>query len=133
MSSSHENDPILPLLLVRDVPDSRIFGTMRESGHCLLKLVLIEWSHSHVQITKNSMCCPGAKGDSPINVRPALGLESPRHRLLLRLVLASHLYGNHLQRVLATQYTIVLSSTYHDRPGLESGMLNSDARTTHYL
>ena len=105
--------------------------------------MIIEWGHSHVQITKNSMCCAGAIGDSLINVRLALSLTqtmplrwvagvlspgrstrlrfvfvyastrhrignpSPRHRLLLRLVLASHSCGNHLNRVLATQYTIV--------------------------
>ena len=28
----------------------------------MLKLVLIECDHSHVQITKNSMCCAGAIG-----------------------------------------------------------------------
>ena len=35
-----------------------------------------------------------------------IGNSVPRHRLLLNLVLALHSCGNHLRRVLATQYTI---------------------------
>ena len=39
--------------------------------------------------------------------RREIGNPSPRHRQLLRLVLASHLCGNHLHCALATQYTIL--------------------------
>ena len=45
--------------------------------YCVIKLVL-EWGYFHMQITKNSMCCESAIGDSFINVRSALSLTQTK-------------------------------------------------------
>ena len=73
--SSHENDPILALrrlvVFVGQIPTGIkfagyvIFIFSASSGTWHTKIgTIIERGHLHLQITKNSMCCVGAIGDS---------------------------------------------------------------------